>query len=242
LRKALVNNEFQLFYQPQLETKTDRVIGVEALIRWQHPKEGRISPAEFIPLAEETGMILRLGDWILNEALQQLKSWQNKGYQNLVMSVNIAPQQFQQDDFVQKIEKLLNKHQLEAEFLELEITERTVIKDIEYTVEVLRKLKQLGVKISIDDFGTGYSSLEYLNRFALDKLKIDKSFVHNRSNLNIVKTIIMMGRNLGLEVVAEGVETEEELEFLRENSCNYYQGYYFSRAEKAAVVEKNFSK
>jgi diguanylate cyclase (GGDEF)-like protein len=242
LRNALINEEFELYYQPQLESETNKVIGVEALIRWQHPKEGRISPGEFIPLAEETGMILKLGDWVINEALRQLKVWQNKGYINLIVSVNIAPQQFQQEDFISKIESLLQRHQLEAEYLELEITERTVIKDIEYTVDVLNKLKKLGVRISIDDFGTGYSSLEYLNRFALDKLKIDKSFVHNRSNLNIVKTIIMMGRNLGLEVVAEGVETETELEFLIKNNCNYYQGHYFARAEKAAAAEKYFSK
>jgi diguanylate cyclase (GGDEF)-like protein len=241
LRKAIVNDEFQLFYQPQLESKSDRVIGVEALIRWQHPEKGRISPGEFIPLAEETGMILRLGDWVLNAALQQLKSWQKRGYSSIIMSVNIAPQQFQQENFVEKIDDLLKKYKVEARFLELEITERTVIKDIEYTVEVLRRLKELGVKISIDDFGTGYSSLEYLNRFALDKLKIDKSFVHNRSNLNIVKTIIMMGSNLGLEVVAEGVETKEELDFLRENNCNYYQGYYFSSAQKAEIIEKYFT-
>jgi diguanylate cyclase (GGDEF)-like protein len=242
LRNALINEEFELYYQPQLESETNKVIGVEALIRWQHPKEGRISPGEFIPLAEETGMILKIGDWVINEALRQLKVWQNKGYINLIVSVNIAPQQFQQEDFISKIESLLQRHQLEAEYLELEITERTVIKDIEYTVDVLNKLKKLGVRISIDDFGTGYSSLEYLNRFALDKLKIDKSFVHNRSNLNIVKTIIMMGRNLGLEVVAEGVETETELEFLIKNNCNYYQGHYFARAEKAAAAEKYFSK
>lgn len=241
LRKALVNNEFELFYQPQLESKTNRVIGVEALIRWQHPKEGRISPGEFIPLAEESSMILVIGDWVLNEALEQLKSWQKKGYYNVIMSVNIAPQQFQEENFVLKIEKLLQKFKIEAKYLELEITERTVIKDIEYTIEVLNRLKNLGVRISIDDFGTGYSSLEYLNRFALDKLKIDKSFVHNKSNSNIVKTIIMMGNNLGLEVVAEGVETEAELNFLIENNCNYYQGYYFARAEKSSVVEKYFS-
>jgi len=242
LRKAIVNDEFQLYYQPQLESKTNKVIGVEALIRWQHPEKGRISPGEFIPLAEESGMILSLGDWVLNEALRQLKIWHDKGYTDLISAVNIAPQQFQQDDFVSKINKLLKKHQLEAKYLELEITERTVIKDIEYTVDILNRLKKLGVRISIDDFGTGYSSLEYLNRFALGKLKIDKSFVHNRSNLNIVKTIIMMGSNLGLEVVAEGVETEEELEFLIKNKCNYYQGYYFARAEKAIDVEKYFSK
>lgn len=242
LRKALEKEEFELHYQPQLNCRDNEVTGVEALIRWQHPKKGKISPGEFIPLAEETGMILKLGDWVLNEALRQLKSWQDKGYSDLTVSVNIAPQQFQQDDFVLKIEELLKEYQLRGDNLELEITERTVIKDIEYTVEVLNKLKDLGVKISIDDFGTGYSSLEYLNRFALDKLKIDRSFVHNRSNLNIVKTIIMMGSNLDLEVVAEGVETEEELKFLIENSCDYYQGYYFSKAQKAAEVEEYFSK
>ncbi|MFW5988494.1 MAG: EAL domain-containing protein, partial [bacterium] len=242
LRKGIVNNEFQLHYQPQLESKSNKVVGVEALIRWQHPEEGRISPAEFIPLAEETGMILKLGDRILEEAVVQLKKWRDKGFKDLLISVNIAPQQFQQDDFIFKINNLLKKYDLPAEYLELEITERTVIKDIDYTIEVLNKLKKLGVRISIDDFGTGYSSLEYLNRFALDKLKIDKSFVHDSSNLNIVKTIIMMGSNLGLEVVAEGVETEEELKFLVDNNCDYYQGYYFARAEKAAVVEKYFSK
>lgn len=242
LRKALEEDEFELHYQPQLSCKNNKVTGVEALIRWQHPSKGKISPGEFIPLAEETGMILKLGDWVLHEALRQLKSWQDKGYRDLTVSINIAPQQFQQDNFVSKIEKLLKKYQLKSNNLELEITERTVIKDIEYTVEVLNKLKDLGVKISIDDFGTGYSSLEYLNRFALDKLKIDRSFVHNRSNLNIVKTIIMMGSNLELEVVAEGVETEEELEFLIKNSCDYYQGYYFAKAQKAAEVEKYFSK
>jgi diguanylate cyclase (GGDEF)-like protein len=242
LRKAIVNNEFELYYQPQLESKTNKIVGVEALIRWQHPEKGRISPGQFIPLAEETGMILKLGDWILNESLRQLKEWQNRGYMDLIVSVNIAPQQFQQDNFIFKIKQLLQQHQLKAEYLELEITERTAIKDIEYTVEVLNRLKKLGVRISIDDFGTGYSSLEYLNRFALDKLKIDKSFVHNRANLNIVKTIIMMGGNLGLEVVAEGVETEDELKFLIENNCNYYQGYYFARAEKAGIVERYFEK
>lgn len=241
LRKAISNNEFKLYYQPQLKVNTNKVIGVEALIRWQHPEEGMISPGDFIPLAEDTGMILSLGNWILNEALRQLKAWEKKGYKNLVMSVNIAPQQFQQDDFVDKVSKLLEEHQVIPENLELEITERTVIKDVEYTVDILNELKALGVKISIDDFGTGYSSLEYLNRFALDKLKIDKSFVHDRSNLNIVKTIIMMGNNLGLEVVAEGVENKKELDFLIENKCNYYQGYYYARAEKAVDVEKYFS-
>lgn len=242
LRKAISNKDFKLHYQPQLESKTNKVVGIEALIRCKKFRECGISPEEFISLAEETGMILELGEWIIDEALKQLKIWHNKGYSNLFISVNIAPQQFQQDNFVSIIERLLKKHQIQAKYLELEITERTVIKDVNYTVKVLNEFKKLGVLISIDDFGTGYSSLEYLNRFALDKLKIDKSFVHNSNNLNIVKTIILMGKNLDLEVVAEGVETQAELDFLINNDCNYYQGYYFSKPKKAAEVEKYFEK
>ncbi|MGM0500626.1 MAG: EAL domain-containing protein [Bacillota bacterium] len=242
LRKAILNNDFKLHYQPQLASKTNKVVGVEALIRCKKFKECGVSPEQFISLAEETGMILELGEWVIDEALKQLKIWHNKGYTNLFISINIAPQQFQQDNFVSKIEKLLNKHQIQAKYLELEITERTVIKDVNYTVKILNEFKKLGVLISIDDFGTGYSSLEYLNRFALDKLKIDKSFVHNNNNLNIVKTIIVMGKNLGLEVVAEGVETKKELEFLVKNNCDYYQGYYFAKPKKASEVEKYFQK
>jgi diguanylate cyclase (GGDEF)-like protein len=240
LRRAISKQEFILFYQPQLETKNNNIVAVEALIRWYHPAEGMISPGQFIPLAEDTGMILEIGDWVLHESLKQLKKWENKGFNNLTIAVNIAPQQFQQDKFVLKVKELLNKYNVSPSKLELEITERTVIKDVEYTVEVLNKLKFLGVKISIDDFGTGYSSLEYLNRFALDKLKIDKSFVHDQSNLNIVRTIIMMGSNLGLQVVAEGVETASELEFLIENNCKYYQGFYYTPPKPAFEIEKYF--
>lgn len=240
LRRAISKQEFILFYQPQLETKNNNIVAVEALIRWYHPAEGMISPGQFIPLAEDTGMILEIGDWVLHESLKQLKKWENKGFNNLTIAVNIAPQQFQQDKFVLKVKELLNKYNVSPSKLELEITERTVIKDVEYTVEVLNKLKFLGVKISIDDFGTGYSSLEYLNRFALDKLKIDKSFVHDQSNLNIVRTIIMMGSNLGLQVVAEGVETASELEFLIKNNCKYYQGFYYAPPKPAFEIEKYF--
>jgi diguanylate cyclase (GGDEF)-like protein len=242
LRKAISNRDFKLHYHPQLECKTNKVVGVEALIRCNKFKEINISPEEFISIAEETGMILELGQWILDTALKQLKIWQNKGYDNLFVSVNIAPEQFQQDKFVSKIKDLLTKHQIEAKYLELEITERTVIKDVDYTVRILNELKKLGVLISIDDFGTGYSSLEYLNRFAIDKLKIDKSFVHSNMNLNIVKTIIVMGKNLDLEVVAEGVENQSELDFLIKNNCDYFQGYYFSKPKNASEVEKYFGK
>ncbi|RCW47735.1 MULTISPECIES: EAL domain-containing protein [unclassified Halanaerobium] len=242
LRYAIKEEQFELYYQPQVDGRKNRIIGVEELIRWKHPESGLISPGDFIPLAEDTGMILELGDWILNESIKQLKIWNEKGYNDLKMSVNIAPQQFQEDDFIEKIKSILNDYDVNPAFLELEITERTAIRDVEYTIDVLNRLKKLGVSIAIDDFGTGYSSLEYLNRFAIDKLKIDKSFLHKRDNFNIVKTIIMMGQTLDLEVVAEGVETEEELDFLAANGCYLYQGYYFARPAPAEMIENNFLK
>ncbi|MGM0603403.1 MAG: EAL domain-containing protein [Bacillota bacterium] len=242
LRYAIKEEQFELYYQPQVDGRKNKVVGVEELIRWRHPESGLISPGEFIPLAEDTGMILELGDWILKQSIKQLKIWNQKGYTDIKMSVNIAPQQFQEDNFVGKIKSTLNDYDINPAFLELEITERTAIRDVEYTIEVLNRLKKLGVSISIDDFGTGYSSLEYLNRFAIDKLKIDKSFLHERDNFNIVKTIIMMGQTLDLEVVAEGVETEEELDFLTSNGCYLYQGYYFARPEPAGKIEKEYLK
>ena len=229
LRYALKNEEFLLHYQPLLATKNNQILGVEALIRWNHPQEGMISPGEFIPLAEETGMIVEIGNWVLKEACQQLKVWQEKGYNDLIMSVNIAPQQFQQPDFVNELQLILEETGIDPQYLELEITERTVIGNVEYTVDLLNDLKEIGVKIAIDDFGTGYSSLEYLNEFALDSLKIDRAFIHNRKNEALVKTIIMIGDNLDLSVIAEGVETEEELEFLFKNGCAKYQGYLYSK-------------
>ncbi|MGM0369281.1 MAG: EAL domain-containing protein [Bacillota bacterium] len=236
LRNALDNQEFLLHYQPLVDTKEDNILGVEALIRWDHPQEGMISPGDFIPIAEDTGMIVDLGNWVLEEACQQLKAWQELGYDDLVMSVNIAPQQFQQTDFVQQLRVVLEETGIEPHHLELEITERTVIENVEYTIELLNQLKEIGVKIAIDDFGTGYSSLEYLNEFALDTLKIDRAFVHNKKNEALVKTIIMISDNLGLSVIAEGVETREELDFLVENECYVYQGYLYSRPIGAAEI------
>jgi EAL domain-containing protein (putative c-di-GMP-specific phosphodiesterase class I) len=229
LRNALDNQEFLLYYQPLVDAKKDNILGVEALIRWDHPQEGMISPGDFIPIAEDTGMIVDLGNWVLKEACRQLKVWQELGYDDLVMSVNIAPQQFQQAEFVQQLRSVLEETGIEAHHLELEITERTVIENVEYTIDLLDQLKEIGVKIAIDDFGTGYSSLEYLNEFALDTLKIDRAFVHNKKNEALVKTIIMISDNLGLSVIAEGVETTEELDFLIANECFVYQGYLYSR-------------
>ena len=238
LRQALDKEEFLLHYHPLVKSSNNKIIGVEALIRWNHPQEGMISPGEFIPVAEDTGLIVDIGTWVLEEACEQLREWHNKGYDDLVMSVNVAPKQFQKPDFVAQVAEVIQKCGIEAQYLKLEITERTVIENIDYTVKVLEGLKELGVRIAIDDFGTGYSSLEYLTEFALDALKIDRAFVHKQRNKAIVKTIITMGSNLGLSVIAEGVETEEELAFLRNHNCEYYQGYLFSRPAEAEEIEQ----
>ena len=238
LRKALEKEEFLLHYQPLVNSAGNEITGVEALIRWDHPQEGMISPGEFIPIAEDTGMIVAIGDWVLQEACRQLKQWQEAGYDDLVMSVNIAPQQFQKLDFVNQVQSVIQETEISPQYLELEITERTVIENVEYTIEVLNQLKELGVKIAIDDFGTGYSSLEYLTEFSLDTLKIDRAFIHKQKNEAIVKTIIVMGENLGLSVIAEGVETEAELDFLTENNCYLYQGYLYSKPVAASEIEE----
>ena len=232
LRVAIEEEQFRLHYQPFVD-RDGQIVGMEALIRWQHPQEGMISPGEFIPVAEETGLIIEIGEWVLKEACRQLKRWQNYGYQDLYISVNIAPQQFREVDFVEKIKDVLNVTGIAGEKLELEITERTAVSDINYTIEVLKKLQNLGVRIAIDDFGTGYSSLSFLKDFAINVLKIDQSFVHqleqNEKNQSIAETIIDIGNNLDLEVVAEGVETEAEKDFLEAKGCDIMQGYLFSR-------------
>ena len=232
LRVAVEEEQFRLHYQPFVD-RDGEIVGMEALIRWQHPQEGMISPGEFIPVAEETGLIIEIGDWVLKEACRQLKKWQNYGYQDLYISVNIAPQQFREVGFVEKIKDVLELTGIAGEKLELEITERTAVNDINYTIDVLKQLQNLGVRIAIDDFGTGYSSLSFLKDFAINVLKIDQSFVHlleqNEKNQSIAETIIDIGNNLDLEVVAEGVETEAEREFLAAKGCDIMQGYLFSR-------------
>jgi len=224
--------QFLLHYQPFID-QNDKIVGMESLIRWQHPQEGMISPGEFIPIAEETGLIIEIGDWVLREACRQLKKWHSYGYDDLYIAVNIAPQQFREVDFVEKIKQVLDETGLEGENLELEITERTAVSDINYTIEVLKELQELGVRIAMDDFGTGYSSLSFLKDFAINVLKIDQSFVHlleqKEKNQSIAETIIDIGHNLDLEVVAEGVETEAEKEFLDNKACDIMQGYLFAK-------------
>ncbi|MBY0573917.1 MAG: EAL domain-containing protein, partial [Undibacterium sp.] len=237
LRHALERGEFTIHYQPQIEISNGRIVGMEALLRWQHPIHGLIAPSRFISLAEDTGLIIPIGAWVLREACHQTKMWQRQGFSNLRVAVNLSARQFTQKSLVQSISEILHASELEPRFLELELTESMVMSDVENAIAILRNLKALGVYISIDDFGTGYSSLSYLRRFPIDVLKIDRSFVNdisvNADDAAIVVSIISLAHSLRLKVIAEGVETSEQLCFLREHACDEVQGYYFSKAISA---------
>jgi diguanylate cyclase (GGDEF)-like protein len=231
IRKAIENNEFSLFYQPQVDLKTKKIIGLEALIRWKHPEYGFISPAEFISIAEETGLIVLVGNWVLKTACVQFKRWLKKGFLLQRIAVNVSALQFRDKDFVNIVKQVLKDTKLDPCFLDLEITE-SVTQNVDEATRIMQELKTLGVHLSIDDFGTGYSSLNYLRHFPIDKLKIDKSFVDEINNhLNgeaIVRTIIELGNRLGFTVIAEGVENEHQISFLLETNCHLGQGYFFS--------------
>jgi diguanylate cyclase (GGDEF)-like protein/PAS domain S-box-containing protein len=245
LRLAVEREEFCLHYQPIMSLKNNRLTGFEALIRWQHPERGLVHPNEFIPTAEETGLILPIGNWVLYEACRQLREWQRgwQGDQPLTINVNLSAKQFSQIELVQQIESVLDRTGLDARNLKLEITETAVMEKAEMATAMLWQLKELGVKLHIDDFGTGYSSLSYLHRFPVDELKIDGLFVSRMGaddeSSQIVATIVQLAHNLGMEVTAEGVETVEQLAHLRALFCEYGQGYYFSRpvvAEGATLM------
>jgi EAL domain-containing protein (putative c-di-GMP-specific phosphodiesterase class I)/GGDEF domain-containing protein len=231
---------FEIHFQPFVDQ--DRFIhGSEALVRWTHAKLGYISPLKFIRIAEETGEILTLGQWILYSSCKQLKSWLDMGYEGLYVSVNLAPHQFKQRDLVKRITGVLKANDLPGSALKLEITEGTIMEDPTGSIAKMAELRQAGVRISIDDFGTGYSSLGYLNKFPIDVLKIDKSFIDglpdNRHNSAITRAIIAMADSLELETLAEGVEKKEQLDFLFTHGCRYIQGFYFSKAVPASVFE-----
>jgi diguanylate cyclase (GGDEF)-like protein len=233
LRRALERNEFLLHYQPRVRLRDGRINGVEALIRWQHPSMGMVSPGEFISLAEETGLIVPIGQWVLETACAQSRRWLNAGHQGLRMAVNLSPRQFRQPDLVEAIERALGESGIPASALELEVTESVAMDNPAASREILSRLKALGVALAIDDFGTGHSSLGYLSTFPLDYLKVDQSFVRgtpeNNQHSVIVRSVIGLGQNLGLEVIAEGVETEAQMRFLQSEGCEEAQGYLFSR-------------
>ncbi|WP_281885536.1 bifunctional diguanylate cyclase/phosphodiesterase [Paenibacillus sp. YYML68] len=241
LRRAIAKDELVLHYQPQMDIVTESIVGFEALVRWKHPEKGFISPGVFIPFAEESGLIVPLGEWVLKEACRQNMEWRLSGMNPLPVSVNLSTRQFLQPNLIGKIKEVLETTGLPADQLELEITESSTM-DVDYAIELLHELKQLGVKISIDDFGTGYSSLYYLKKFPIDKLKIDQSFVRDimtdPNDAAIVASIIAMTGHLNLKVIAEGVETEDQLQFLHHNHCNEIQGYYFSPPLDAFAIEK----
>lgn len=244
LYKALDLDEMAIYYQPQIDGRTQTITGAEALLRWNHSKLGMISPVDFIPLAEETGLIIPIGKWVLENACKQLKHWKNEGYVQLTMSVNLSGRQFEEEDLVPMIKEILEDLKLDPSCLHIELTENQIVKNTKVAIEKMKQLKELGVKISIDDFGTGYSSLGYLKDFPLDTLKIDRSFImdvtENAADAAITNTIITLAKNLNLNVVAEGVETAEQLAFLLSKDCHIMQGFYFSRPIEAAALEEKY--
>ena len=232
LRRAAENREFVLHYQPKIALADRSVLGCEALIRWRHPTAGMIAPGEFIPLAEETGLIVPIGLWALRTACEQSRRWSNEGIGDVKVAVNLSARQFRQADLIERIRDIVTGTALPPEHLEIELTESTVMDDAEQAIRVMRRLRDMGIRISVDDFGTGYSSLSYLKKLPLNTLKIDRSFitdvVTDADDAAIVNTIISLGRILRLEVVAEGIETEQQLTFLQDHECAVGQGYYFA--------------
>lgn len=242
LRLALEREEFTIYYQPQLDLRTGGIVAFEALIRWHHPKRGMVAPSEFIPVAEETGLIAPIGEWVLRRACMQTRTWQTLGYPQLQVSVNCSAQQFRQEGLVDVVARTLQQTGLAASSLELEITESVIVEHAEHVIARLKALDKLGIKLSIDDFGTGYSSLGYLKRFPIHELKIDQSFVRDigtdPDDAAIVSAVIAMARGLELQVVAEGVETAEQLAFLKNLGCDRAQGYLFSKPLPAEEIEQ----
>ncbi len=232
LRSALENNELELFYQPQVDTKTRKIIASEALVRWRHKEYGLVPPIRFIPLAEETGLIQPLGHYVLEQAIKQTKIWNMQGH-DISVGINLSTRQFMQADLVDQINQLIQKHEIDPQNIDLEITESIAMQDAENSINKMHRLKELGVKLSMDDFGTGFSSLSYLHQFPLDVLKIDRSFVKdivgNREDGAIARAVIAMAHSMNLKVIAEGVETEAQYQFLTEHGCEVIQGYIISK-------------
>jgi diguanylate cyclase len=235
MHNATARGEFQLFYQPKIDTRTKKLAGAEALVRWNHPQRGFVSPAEFIPLAEETGLIVEIGEWILGEACRQINVWRTAGFSVPAIAVNISGRQFAHNGFLAVLGGVLQRDGLDPRYLQLEITESILMGDVQGNIRTMSEIQKLGLKLSLDDFGTGYSSLSYLRYFPIDELKIDRSFVKDidaqgkDNSSSLVIAIIAMARALGLKVVAEGVETQAQATFLAEQGCDQWQGYFFGR-------------
>lgn len=245
LRAAILNQEFFLAYQPQIEVENEKLIAVEALIRWKHPTKGELGPMDFIPLAEETGLIKSIGEWVLRTACLQNKAWQEAGFTPIRIAVNVSAQQFKQMDFIETVRNILKETQLEPCYLELELTENVMLSNRE-VIRAVTELKKLGVRIAIDDFGTGFSSLSYLHKIPFDRLKIDGSFIqHIKSTKDdevIIRAVIAMAKNLNLEVLAEGVETRDQLNFLKRYHCEDVQGFFYSKPLTGKELEEIMKK
>ena len=245
LREAIGREEFVLHFQPQMNLATGRIFAAESLLRWQHPQLGIVPPGDFIPLAEETGLIVDIGDWVLNAACRQNKAWQDAGLPPIVISVNVSARQFRERDWVSRVALALRESGLEARYLELELTESLIMQDVQQAIATMHELEALGVQLAIDDFGTGYSSLSALKRFPVKRLKIDRSFVMDipadEDDKAITSAIISLAQELGMQVIAEGVETEAQVAFLRDNGCNEIQGYFVSRPVPAVDIFRMMS-
>lgn len=246
LRRSVENEDFLIYYQPQVNAKSNKIFGLEALIRWQHPEQGIVEPLSFIPIAEETGLIIPIGEWVITSVCKQLKIWQDKGFNNITVTVNVSGKQFRHYDIMNFIREVIKENNVERGSLVLEITETDFMQDIERTKNILVELSKLGIKISIDDFGTGYSSLGYLKGFSVDSLKIDRTFISdvlsNKNTAAITKAIINLAKNLELDIIAEGVETKEQLDFLTKNGCDNIQGYYYNKPMPIKEIEVILSK
>jgi EAL domain-containing protein (putative c-di-GMP-specific phosphodiesterase class I) len=233
LRIALLNSEFELYYQPQVNLETRQIVGAEALIRWKHPKKGTILPSEFISLAEDINLITPIGEWVLEAACKQLQAWRNQNMPEIHLAVNISPRHFMQGDLLKKVKSLVKKYGIKPNCLGIEVTENLMLKDIDQVIETLNGLKRLGISIALDDFGSGFSSLNYLKQLPIDTLKIDQSFIKNlftnKDDVSIVQAVVILGHKMGMTIIAEGIETHEQYLFLKENNCNVGQGFYFDK-------------
>ncbi len=240
LRHALARDEMELFFQPQYQASSGGMVGAEALLRWNHHTRGMLSPGLFVPIIEDTGLIVPIGQWVLEEACRKFMEWREQGIALQRIAVNVSARQFRNDDFLSVVKDIIFRTGIRPEQLELELTESILMEDVESAMEVLQGLRTMGVRTAIDDFGTGYSSLNYLKQFPVDTLKIDRSFIQNlpenADDAQISRTIIAMGHNLGMGIIAEGVETADQLAFLQAASCEEVQGFYFSRP----VAESDF--
>nr|WP_246591529.1 EAL domain-containing protein [Aminobacter anthyllidis] len=241
MRHGIAHCEFYLLYQPQVDLQTGRIFAVEALVRWKHPTQGVISPVHFIPLAEETGLIVPLGDWVLNEACRQNKAWQDAGLSPVNVSVNVSGRQFHEKNWICRVTRALRESGMEARYLELELTESLLMRNVDQAIATMKELQALGVHFAIDDFGTGYSSLSALKNLPVARLKIDQSFIRNlardENDRGIAAAVISLGQRLNMRVIAEGVETDEQFAFLHDNHCDEIQGYHFSRPIKSKAIE-----